>query len=277
MTEQITIPPGSIVMTTHGVVRGESAKCLNESRSFCEEQGLKNCTWDMVPGALVEKARNDAVRQMLARGQQWILQIDADMVWDKAAVLQMLSFAFLANGPADVLGAYCTLKGEYKLPTMDTGTGTWESHYPGSGPVEVMRTGAAFLLAKRHVFERIQDPWFRMRVPARPIDFMAEVDNWARMKLHGQNPFRGMPGGPWEKLEDLAKSDPTAHRPNFVPAEVGEDSGFCDRVRNAGMRIFVHTDVVVGHLETVTSSWQDHKKAMDTMQAQQRQLCGALS
>ena len=85
----------------------------------------------------------------------------------------------------DVLGAYCPLRGSLALPTIDTGTGTWESWYPGSGVIEAMRTGAAFLLCKRHVFEKLQDPWFRMRVPARPIDFMAEVDNWARMKFDG--------------------------------------------------------------------------------------------
>jgi hypothetical protein len=248
-----------------------------DMRSFCEEQGLKNCSWDMVPGALVEKARNDAVRQMLARGQQWILQIDADMVFNREALLQLLSFAYAPNSPADVVGAYCTLKGDLNLPTMDTGTGTWESIYPGQGPVEVIRTGAAFILAKRHVFERLSDPWFRMRVPARPVDFMAEVDNWARMKLNGQNPFRDLPGGPWEKLEELARTDPTAHKPNFVPAEVGEDSAFCDAARNGIIRLFVHTDVIVGHLETVTKSWADHKKAMDQLVVQHRQLCGMLS
>lgn len=277
MTDQVSIPPGSVTVTTFGSIRGETAKCLMDMRSFAEEQGLRNCSWDMVPGGLVEKARNDAVRQMLARGQQWVLFIDGDMVFARESILQMLTFAFSPGCPADVVGGYCTLKGEYKLPTMDTGTGTWESHYPGNGPVEVMRTGAAFLLCKRHVFERLPDPWFRMRVPARPIDFMAEVDNWARMKLNGQNPFRGLPGGPWEKLEELARTDPTSHKPNFVPAEVGEDSGFCDRVRNAGLRIFVHTDVIVGHLETVTSGWAQHKEAMDKLQVQQRQLCGALS
>ena len=277
MAEQIQIPPGSVTCTTYGSIRGETARCLMEMRSFSEEQGLRNCSWDMVPGGLVEKARNDAVRQMLGRGQQWILFVDGDMVFGKEALLQLLTFAYAPNSPADVVGAYCTLKGDLCLPTIDSGTGTWESVYPGIGPIEVMRTGAAFILAKRHVFERLPDPWFKMRVPARPVDFMGEVDNWARMKLNGKNPFRNLPGEPWEKLEEQARVDPSAHRGNFVPAEVGEDSAFCDAARNRVIRLFVHTDVIVGHLETVTKSWTDHKSAMEKMKVQHRQLCGVLS
>lgn len=275
---QTAIPPGLVCVTTYGPIRGETAKCLMEARSLSERQGLTNCAWEMVPGTLVEKARNDAVRQMLARNLQWILFADGDMVWNPDAILQMLATAFGPMAPTvDVLGAYCTLKGDLKLPTMDTGTGTWESHYPGEGPKEVIRTGAAFLLVKRHVVERIPQPWFAQRVPARPVDFMAEVDNWARIKLHGVNPFRGLPGGPWEKLEDLAKNDPSSAPGAFVPAEVGEDSGFCDRVRNAGMRIWVDTNIVVRHLETQTIGPEDHYKAMQALETQQRQLCGMRS
>jgi hypothetical protein len=268
------VPPGLVVVPTYGSVKGDTFRWLWELRAFSEKHGLNNAQWMTVNGALVEKARNDAVRIMLNSGAQWLMQIDGDMVGNPDALLHLLSFAFQPNSPADVVGGYCTLKGEYNLPTIDTGTGTWESIFPGQGPIEAMRTGAAFLLAKRHVFERIPDPWFRMRVPARPLDFMFEVDNWARMKCNGENPFRGLPGGPWERLEELARSDPSAEPGKFVPAEVGEDSGFCDRVKAAGMRIFVHTDVVIGHLEEKVLGPADHKKAIDGVRKQHRQLAG---
>lgn len=272
------IPPGLICVTTYGQIRGETAKCLMESRSCSERGGLTNCAWEMVPGTLVEKARNDAVRQMLARGLQWVLFLDGDMTWAPDAILHLLTRAFGPDAAQiDVLGAYCTLKGDMKLPTMDTGTGTWESHYPGEGIKEVIRTGAACLLVKRHVVERLPEPWFRLRVPARPVDFMAEVDNWARMKLHGQNPFRDLPGRPWETLEELARNDPSSAPGKFVPFEVGEDSGFCDRVRNAGMRIWVDTNIVVRHIDTQVLGPEDHYKVMQGFLAQQRQLCGLLA
>jgi hypothetical protein len=142
---------------------------------------------------------------------------------------------------------------------------------------EVMRTGGAFLLLKRHVFERTKDPWFRMRVPARPVDFMAEVDNWARMKWNGENPFRNLPEQPWEKLEKCAQDDPSAAPENFTPVECGEDSAACDRFRNAGLRIFVDTNVSCGHVDNVIRTWADHKKAMDSMAQQERYACGLLA
>lgn len=275
MADQIQVPNGHIVMTTWGSVRQESAQALLDSRSFCEKNGLSNLTWMMLPGALPEKTRNEAARQLLrdpAAG--WLLQIDADMQWAPEAVLQLLQVAYGTHPHADVVGAYCPLRGELALPTIDTGTGTWESWFPGSGTVEVMRTGAAFHLVKRHVFENLKEPWYRMRVPARPIDFLAEIDNFARIKFDGRNPFRNLPGKEWERLEQCAMEDPSAAPETFVPAEVGEDSGFCDRVRNAGFRIFVATDIPVGHVETKVTTWMTHKEAIAKIQQQQRYCVG---
>jgi hypothetical protein len=273
----VQIPAGAVAVTTWGMVQSITGRAIHELRSFSEKQGLTNVEWLDCQPALVEKARNDAVRQMLVtfQGQaQWILFIDADMVPRPDALVKILATAYGATPWADVVGGYCTLKGELALPTLDTGTGTWESIHPGRGPVEVMRTGAAFLLCKRHVFDRIPQPWFRLRVPARPLDFMAEVDNWARMKCDGQNPFRNLPGRIWEKLEQLAEGDPSATPGSFVPAEVGEDSGFCDRVKNAGMRIVVDTNIEVGHLETHVVSAATHKKKMAENEAQWLQAVG---
>jgi hypothetical protein len=281
---EVTAPPGSVqvpaglvVCTTYGPIRHETAQCLMEMRSASERAGLLNVGWTMVPGTLVEKARNDAVRTMLGAFEgkaQWILFVDGDMVFQPDALTKILTTAYGTTPWADVIGGYATLKGDLALPTIDSGTGTWESIFPGRGPVEVMRTGAAFLLCKRHVFDRIPQPWFRLRVPARPLDFMAEVDNWARIKCDGQNPFRGLPGKPWERLLDLASSDPSAAPGTFVPAEVGEDSGFCDRVKAAGMRIVVDTDIEIGHLETKVVNAATHKAKMKELEAQWLQAVG---
>ena len=167
------------------------------------------------------------------------------------------------------------MRGELSLPTTDYGSGTWESSFPGAGVREVIRTGAAFLLVKRHVFEALEDPWFRMRVPKRPIDAMLEVDNFARCRLNGENPFRRLPE--WEQLEKAAKDDPSALPENFVPVEVGEDSGFADRMRAAGFRLFVHHDVACGHVDSVVRTWADHAKAMRESEKWPRLASGLLS
>src|SRR4051812_25768986 len=156
--QQIQIPSGLCVITTFGSITQQTVQCWTEMRSHSEKQGLTNVGWMMVPGTLVEKARNDAVRGMLAAFEgkaKWILFVDGDMVFEPTALQRMLVTAFGTCPWADVVGAYCSLKGDLALPTLDTGTGTWESIYPGRGPLEVMRTGAAFLLCKRHVFDRI--------------------------------------------------------------------------------------------------------------------------
>ena len=247
------------------------------ARSFSEKNGLTNVEWDSVPGSLVEKARNEAVRRMLRGGHGWLLFIDGDCTFEPNAVLLLLQAAYGEIPAADAMGAWCPLRGELALPTIDTGTGTWESHYPGSGILPVMRTGGAFLLVKRHVFEGLKDPWFRMRVPARPIDFMAEVDNYCRIKFDGRNPFRGTAEQYWEKLEKCAVDDPSIVVDNYVPVEVGEDSGFCDRAKLAGFNLFVNTNIACGHVDTRVLSWIDHKKAMNEAEKWQRLASGLLA
>lgn len=275
--QQIAIPPGLFCITTYGSIRQETAQCLMELRSFNEAQGLRNIKYMLLPGTLVEKARNEAVRVMLKENLGWLHFADGDMTWQSDALMTMLRTAFGDMPFIDVLGAWCPLRGEMALPTTDFGNGTWHTSFPGMGVQPVIRTGAAFLLTKRHVFERLKDPWFRMRVPMRQSDALLELDNFARIKFNGENPFRNLPDQPWEKLEKAAQEDPSAVPENFIPVEVGEDSGFCDRVRNAGMNIFVHTNVHCGHVDTVVRTAADHRKWMDDAQRQERYASGLLA
>lgn len=278
MTEpqQLQVPAGHFCITTYGQIRGETAQSVWDIRSFSERNGLNNVRFYTMPATLVEKARNEACRELLRDPNGgWLMFMDGDMTAQPDALLQMLQTAY-GMPHIDVLGGYCNLRGDLALPTIDSGTGTWESWFPGSGVVEVMRTGAAFLLVKRRVLEGMKDPWFRLRVPARPIDFMAEVDNYCRIKFDGQNPFRGLPGSEWERLEQCALEDPSVVAENFTPGEVGEDSGFADRARNAGFRIFVSTDIVTGHVDTKIVDWRQHKEAIEKIEQQQRYVGGML-
>lgn len=271
MADTIQIPSGHICVTTYGVLRHETAMALMEMRSHSERQGLVNVRWYTLPSALVDKARNDAVRSLLADpAGQWLLFVDGDMTFSPDALLRLLQTAYAELPHADILGAYCPLRGEMAIPTIDSGTGTWESHFPGSGVIEVMRTGAAFILIKRHVFENMSQPWYALRVPMRPIDALLEVDNFCRIKFDGDNPFRNLPSAAWEKIERCAIDDPSCSHDAFVPSEVGEDSGFCDRARNAGFRIFVSTDVVTGHVDTKVIDWTQHKRSVADAEKNQR-------
>jgi hypothetical protein len=274
---QLQIPPGIVACTTYGQIRGETSEALMNMRSHSERNGLLNVSWRMIPGTLVDKARNDATRELLRNPQlSWLLFCDGDMTFQQDALIQLLSVAYGSHPHVDVLGAYCTLRGDLALPTIDRGSGTWESVFPGQGVVSVIRTGAAFVLIKRHVFEALKEPWYCLRVPSRPIDFLLEVDNFARTKMNGENPFVGLPGEPWEKLVKCAEEDPSIAQELFTRAEVGEDSNFTDRARNAGFHVAVHTDVVTGHIDVKTTDWRQHKKSMDEMRTNQRQVVGLL-
>lgn len=272
---QFAAPPGMLVLPTFGHLTMHTVQSLLKLQSFNMQNGLMNVQYEFVPGALVAKARNDAVRGLLKNPQaQYLCFIDGDMQFAEPTLLQLLQTAYHSHPYLDVVGGYCNLRGGVNLPTIDSGTGTWESWYPGSGVVEVMRTGGACLLIKRHVLERLPQPWFALRVPKRPIDALYEVDNYFRIKFDGKNPIRGMPERYWERLEQCALQDPSVA--NFTPAEVGEDSSFCDAVRAAGMRIGVNTDVVLGHVDTSVITWENHKKAMDDADAQQSLACGVI-
>jgi hypothetical protein len=272
---QVQVPQGLVCVTTFGFLRHEMVQSWMDLRSHNDAQGLKNVKYVTLPGTLVEKARNEAVRQMLRENMGWLCFIDGDMTFPPDALLKLLATAYGSHPFVDAIGAWCPLRGELSLPTTDYGSGTWESSFPGAGVREVIRTGAAFLLVKRHVFEALEDPWFRMRVPKRPIDAMLEVDNFARCRLNGENPFRRLPE--WEQLEKAAKDDPSALPENFVPVEVGEDSGFADRMRAAGFRLFVHHDVACGHVDSVVRTWADHAKAMRESEKWPRLASGLLS
>lgn len=271
--QQLQIPAGLVVVTTHGSITQETTQAIMDLKEHSIKGGLTNVQFQIVPGSLVDKARNDACRLALRNGCGWLVFIDADCVFTPDSLLQILQSAYGAFPMADVMGAWNPLRGEMALPTIDTGTGTWESHFPGSGVKEVMRTGGAYILIKRHVLERMKDPWFAMRVPARPVDFLTEIDNFARIKFDGRNPLRGLTGQPWEKLETCAQQDPSANG-QWTPAEVGEDSGFCDAAKREGFRIFVNTDIACGHVDRRVWTWRDHKIAIENIEKQHRQCAG---
>lgn len=271
---RLTIPPGMVCVTTYGILQFEMAKSLLEMRALSEKQGLGNIAWEFVSGSLVDRARNQAVVRMLGRpGKlQWLLFVDGDCVFPPDALMRLLAFAYHENPVADVVGAWNPLRGEPYLPTIDTGTGTWESHYPGSGPLEVMRTGSAFVLIKRHVYERMEGPWYGTRHPMRPIDIFAELDNYATQKFDGRNPLAET--AEWKTLVDCARTEQSTYRPPDPAGFVGEDSNFCDRAKALGMRLFVHTDVSCGHVDHRVITWSDHRRLMDEQGLRGRQACG---
>jgi hypothetical protein len=276
MTDQFQVPPGAVCMTTYGAVTAETLGSWGEMRAYCGETGLKNLGFMIVMGSLVDKTRNEAVVSMLNSPAQWLLFIDGDMQWPKESAHVLLQTAYQGLPWADVVGAWCPLRGSPYLPTIDPGSGTWEPIAPGGGPIEVMRTGGAFLLIKRHVFERMPAPWYGVRTVGRPIDAMLEVDNFARQKFDGQNPLRK--SKEWQQLESIAAQ--LAHSPAnavYPFSSVGEDSNFCDRAKGMGFRIVVQTNLTINHVDRKVITADDHLDAMKHLRDQEALATGVFA
>jgi hypothetical protein len=206
---------------------------------------------------------------LLASEAQFLMFFDADMRWQPQILDILLQTAFGDCQWADIVGGYCNLRGHPYLPTIDTGTGTWESIEPNIGPREAMRTGSACILIKRHVFEKMQSPWYGIRPVPSPLQVMYELDNWANQRLDGHNPLREY--HEWDQLEQCAIAEGT-NKGEW--STVGEDSGFCDRAKAMGFRIVVQTNAVCHHVDKKVITPDDHLKAMKEIREAESMACG---
>ncbi len=141
------------------------------------------------------------------------------------------------------MGGYAQVKQEPFFPTIDTGSGTWEEHYPGEGVIPVIRTGAHFLMVKTEAFRGMEAPWFRTRASASPAAAMMEVDGYARQRNGGTNPL-------WNQQWIVLLEEAMLSGASRGVGPVGEDSAFCDHLRASGQSIAVDTNLVIGHVGT---------------------------
>jgi hypothetical protein len=277
--EGVQIPQGIIAVTTYGDLTVETTQSLMQVQERLHALGLNNVSIRFVVSTLVDKARNEAVQHMLADANNgWLWFLDADMRFDGKLVDLMLSTAFKDCAWADIVGAYCQLRGEPFLPTIDTGTGTWEAQPSNQGPLEVIRTGSACVLIKRKVFETLTYPWYGVRSSGRPIDALLEVNNYARIKFDGAFPFAG---AKWDQLVQCAREEAAEQHVKKLPTHatyntVGEDSSLCDKAKGAGFRIVVQTNAVVGHVTRKIIMPADHVEAMEKIWKSERQAAGML-
>jgi len=169
-------------------------------------------------GPMIDQDRNDIVSAFLIHPDtpDWLLILDADMVWTPADVRKLFEAADEVERP--IIGGLCfagyrddsqmwpTL---FKAVEMEDGSVDIQkmADYPKDAICKVFGTGAAFLLIHRGVLERFKEamgpdhpaPWF----------FISYTSN---------NRF-------------------------------SEDWGFCIRAQTLGIPVHVHTGVRVGHVK----------------------------
>ena len=270
LTEQFSKLRGlCATVVTSGVVEPQFAQCHEDMRSFNDVNGLRSVEYKQFSASLVEAGRDAVVAHAIQQNYDYILMTDADATFPPDALYKILDTAYNKVPDSDLVGGYCQLKGSL-VPTIDTGTGTWELHFPGEGILPVIRTGAHFILCKRSVFDKMgPPPWFRTRHAPRLLDVLYEVDGASRQAFSGENPFSRM--DEWKKLMDAA-----AKNAGGGPSSVGEDSGLCDRLRAAGGRIYVDTDIVTGHIYKDVITPAKLKEALEKRQKTARLVCGVM-
>lgn len=252
-----------------GQVQAETMEAYANMRAWNTEHGLREIEYFQQPAQLVEAGRDAICSHALKEKYDWLCMFDGDATFQPDAFARLLHTAYEAVPDADVVGAYCQLRNTPYLPTIDTGTGTWEAIYPNSGVLPVIRTGGHFLLVKTGILVRFGPPWFRARHTKRLIDAFLEVDNYARCHLDGGNPFRALPE--WEQLTNSARKESLTE-----PSNVGEDSGFSDRVKAVGGRIYVDTAVITGHVTKRVLGPQDFVSAIKEREKLPRLAVGVL-
>ena len=253
-----------------GTVTPEYSVALSNLRSWNDRNQFWKVEYTIQHAVLVESGRDAVCKHALDNKYEWILQIDADASsFPDDALFRVLKTAFIDVPQIDVLGGYCQAKGWPYLPTIDTGSGKWEEHYPNEGILPVIRTGAHFLLIKTSALQKFGPPWFRTRISQRPSQAFAEVDNFARCHLDGRNPLTEHP----EWITILNQARLVSHT---QPSAIGEDSAFCDALRAVGGLICVDTSLVVGHVMTKTIMPDDFVKAVEESHKKRDLMLGVM-
>lgn len=162
-------------------------------------------------GALIANARNAIVRRFLDdTAAEWLLMVDADMVWQPDDVTTLLEYADPKRAP--IVGGLCFgVDAGNLFPTLyalaEDGDGYGVRRYdtfPENAMFQVTATGAAFLLVHRMVYEAVRDRAFNATFP-----WFQETE------MNGRG--------------------------------CGEDFTFCLRAGMCGFPVHVHTGVEVGH------------------------------
>lgn len=176
----------------------------------------------IVQGSMLTMQRNECIKQMEG---DWIVFIDDDMVFKPDAIGRLVRSWEEVQAQFEapvIMGGLCQRRGFPHEPTLyvrETPTsGRYRFLEVFDGIVEVDATGMAFCL-----------------IPVRALEAIMGFD---------------FP----EKSVRM-----TQYPPPFFEwtGNTGEDIEFCQKARRAGVRIFVDTDIEIGHIAEVTITTKD--------------------
>jgi hypothetical protein len=204
-----------------GDVRHEFTDSITGMMLRYSEQSRKviRATVSIQSGPRVAEARSQIVDNFAKTNCDWLLMVDADMVWEDDALDKLLEVADEHDSP--IVGGLCfggrggqkLFPTVYKLVEVDGMPGTEKvEDYPKDAVVTCGATGAAFLLVHKRVFVEMRKAF-------------------GVLPNGRENPY------PW--FVEAA----SAGRP------FGEDIAFCMKAQAMGIPVKVHTGVKIGHVK----------------------------
>lgn len=220
-----------------GEVRHEFAESLMAMNLHFSENNRKviRAFVGLQSGPRIAEARSKVVDAFASTGAEWLLMIDADMVWEGDALDRLLETADPVDAP--IVGGLCfggradrdMFPTIYSVVAGDDG----EFHgvnavteYPADSVIKVGATGAAFLLVHRDVFAKMRKAFGRLpNGEANPYPWFVEASN-------GGKPY-------------------------------GEDISFCIRALALDIPIYVDTRVKVGHIKTRVLDESSYRDQVD--------------
>jgi hypothetical protein len=152
-------PPGAV-----GIISGELTRYADFSVSLLRLGVPSGSSFIWTRGVGVAGNLNEVIRRFLARPEhQWVWLLGDDHVFDSDMLLRLLA------RDVDVVSPLCSFRSPPFLPhvyravegsTLFEKCG-WEAVQP-SGLQKVDASGTAGILIKRHIFERLRDPWYEV-------------------------------------------------------------------------------------------------------------------
>lgn len=223
--------------------------------------------WDFLPGdSLVNRARNNLAKRFLQGfpghdgggnrvtvKHDWMLFLDTDLVF-KAEDVEMLYNFGMKHGPGIYCGAYPIKQIKPKVVFNNMPNCVPDAE----GIVEVREAGTGFMLIHRNVFEQMQEKLKDQ------IEYVVDMG-------HTQGPEEIA----WDFFSVGVYFDKLLGKKRFL----SEDWYFCQRWRELGGKVLMHTKISCNHIGTfnypgnpqeILDAAEHYKKAFEIIAAQQK-------
>ncbi len=213
-----------------------------------------------ISGSVVHWSRNDLLTNLRKSGKpaDYALLMDDDMVPPKDALVKLLAH------DVDIVAGACTVRKDPPLPNFRVWVPELLSYrtafeWSGEGLIDVAAVGAAFMLVKTSVFDKIGEYTMSCRYER---EHMGMKEEFAQKLEAGKRKHAKETGNEWWF--------------QFLPhplgdGEYGEDLSFCFKARECGIPVHIDTTVCPGHIGSYAYSISDYLPYQQAILARQPQ------